>query len=57
MRGGDGIYLEGGSSGNGFMRQRSVVSSFNLLIGVLRFTETEHFESKFKRLRELKIER
>jgi len=48
-------YLEGGSSSNGFVSQRSMVSVFDLLIGILGFTETEHFESMRKRLRELKV--
>ena len=49
----DVIYLEGCSSSNGFMRQACMVSLLNFLIRVMRFTETEHFESKCKRLREL----
>jgi hypothetical protein len=49
---GGGDYLERSSSGNSLMAQGCVVALLNLVVGVLRLVESEHFD-----IREVELSR
>jgi hypothetical protein len=39
-----GQYLEGSSSGNSLMSKGSMITRLNLVVGIPRFIESEHFD-------------